>query len=197
MTETWTDVELLQKIAAGDRQALAELYDRYERMVYGLAWRLMQDAQLAEEIVQDVFTRVWQKGQSYDPDQGKFSTWLLQVTRNRALDVLKSRKRRQQETLQDDAQWRDVRDEAPTTEDAVLVNLQRQEIRDALETLHEDQQAVIRWMYFQGLTQQEVSERYKIPLGTVKSRVRLALNRLKQTMEMQRERGDRHAQPSV
>ncbi|WP_236588276.1 RNA polymerase sigma factor [Tumebacillus amylolyticus] len=186
MTEIISDLELLRQVAGGDREALGMLYDRYERLVYSLAYRVVQDPQTAEEVVQDVFTRVWQKHALYDPALAKFSTWLLQVARNRAIDVLKSR-RRQQESVSDDTLLQTVADASPQTEEQVLQAIEQEEIRDAMRELNPEQRDVIHWMYFDGWTQQEISNRQDIPLGTVKSRVRLALNRLRQTLGKRKE----------
>lgn len=194
MNETFSDLDLLQAVAIGDREALALLYDRYERLVYGLALRIIQDAPTAEEIVQDAFTRVWQKGHTYDPAQSKFSTWLLQVARNRALDIVKQR-RRQQETVQEDTRLTAVPDRSTQTEERVLQNIEQQAIREAMEGLSSDQRDVIRWIYFQGLTQQEITDRFHIPLGTVKSRVRLALHHLKNRLTGRRKEEESVEQP--
>lgn len=187
MTMLITDLDLLGRIATGDQEALGLLYDRYERVVFSLAYRVVQDQQTAEEVVQDVFTTVWQKHALYQPAQAQFSTWLLQITRNRALDVLKTRRRRQQETVQDDAILYNVADTESQTEEHTLKKLESEEIRVALGELNAEQHDVIHRMYFDGWTQQEISERQEIPLGTVKSRVRLALNKLRQTLGKRKE----------
>ncbi|ARU60364.1 hypothetical protein CBW65_04260 [Tumebacillus avium] len=187
MTEFITDLELVRKVAEGDQDALGMLYDRYERAVFSLAYRVVQDAQTAEEVVQDVFTRVWKKHALYVPAQAKFSTWLLQVTRNCALDVLKARRRRQSETVQEDTLLHTIPDEEAHTETRALQKLEGEEIRQALRELNDEQRDVIHLMYYDGWTQGEISARQDIPLGTVKSRVRLALNKLRQSLTKRKE----------
>lgn len=171
------DAVLLKRIAQGDRNAFMELYHRYASLVYSMALRVVGDSQTAEEVTQDVFMKVWQKGALYDANRGRFSSWLLSVTRFTAIDRLRYEKRRPaadaapRETIlphelhrmgTDPARWE-----------------QGQELRLLIEHLPPEQREVVELAYFGGLTHRELAEHLNIPLGTVKSRLRLGLNKLR------------------
>lgn len=175
-----TDEALLARVAQQDREALEHLYDRYERPVYGLAMRCSGDRFLAEEIVQDVFAKIWRFAGSFDPKQGKASTWILTMTRRQAIDRFRSQARRQQETPQEDehlAEWAESFARSPDAAEATSLRLT---LREALSQLNHDQRLVIERIYYQGYTQQEVADQLGIPLGTVKGRVRLGMARLRE-----------------
>lgn len=186
MSEPLSDLQLVKQVRLGDPAALEQLYDRYGRAIFNLAYRMLQDAHVAEEVVQDVFTKVWQKADLYSPEQGKFSTWILQVTRNRTLDVIKSRKRKPQEVLDRDSTLHNHVDPRPATDEIALQNLESEQVRSSLDTLSGEQRRIIEWIYFQGMSHQEITERFEIPLGTVKSRARLALQHLRNRLGTKR-----------
>ena len=172
-----SDEELLKRIAAGDEEALVTLYDRYGRLVYSLAYQILQDHQLAEEITQDVFTRVWQSAASFDPKKSRFTTWLTSITRNRAIDILRRRRVRGL-TGPGEAELNTAitrADERYSPE----YHLDALAVREALRKLPPDQRKVIELAYFNGMTQREIAEHLQIPLGTVKTRMRLAMMKLR------------------
>lgn len=178
MNDIAEDRELMQRISQKDAEALECVYDRYERAVYSFAYRIVQDTMAAEEVVQELFLRVWNHAERYDQSQGKLSTWMFTITRNIAVDMLRRKSSRAPVDPTKDETLRGIPDTKANTEEQVTLNWERQRIKEAMNELREDQKQVIESIYFQGLTQHEVSERYSIPLGTVKSRVRLAIRQL-------------------
>lgn len=177
-----SDVELLRRVAAGDQDALLILYDRYGRLVYSLAYRMLQDHQLAEEVTQDVFTRVWQSAASFDPERSSFTTWLTSITRNRTIDILRRRRVRGL-TGAGEAEL----NTAITRADERLspeFHLEALAVREALAQLPESQREVLELAYFQGMTQREIAEYLNIPLGTVKTRMRLGMIKLRELLEV-------------
>ncbi len=161
--------------ARGDsRLAMLEaLYDAYHRQALGLAYHLLQDQGDAEEVVQDAFLAAWRNADSYDPAKGSTRTWILTFVRNRAIDRLRARRSGVATAL--DEQQPDERD----LFDEVAKNIEAARARRALQELPQEQRQVIGLAYFAGLTQNEIAERLAIPAGTVKSRIRLGLNRLR------------------
>ncbi len=181
-TRDTEDEELLRRIAEGDEDALLRLYDKYGRLVYSLAYRVLQDHQLAEEVTQDVFTRVWQSARSFDPRKSRFTTWLTSITRNRAIDVLRRRRVRGL-TGAGEAELNTAitrADERFSPEH----HLQTLAVREALRQLPPAQREVLELAYFGGMTQREIAEHLHIPLGTVKTRMRLGLIKLRDLLEV-------------
>lgn len=178
MNEKLEDMQLIRQIAGKDAEALEQLYDAYERPMYALAYRLLNDAMAAEEAVQELFLRIWNNAERYDSSHGKLSTWMFALTRNISIDMLRRRNARAASVPVEDEYLNAIVDTASDTELAVEQTLQGESVRAALNELGEEQQQVIELIYYKGLTQQEVSDRCSIPLGTVKSRVRLGLKQL-------------------
>jgi len=175
--ERESDEQLLKRIAAGDQDALLALYDRYGRLVYSLAYQVLRDHQLAEEVTQDVFTRVWAAAHTFDPERSKFTTWLNTITRNRAIDILRQRRVRGL-TGAGEAEL----NTAITRADERFLpehHLRALAVREALAELPEAQRDVLELAYFGGLTQREIAEKLGIPLGTVKTRMRLGMMKLR------------------
>ncbi|MBD2844536.1 sigma-70 family RNA polymerase sigma factor [Paenibacillus sp. IB182496] len=179
----------MRRIAGRDNEALEALYDRYERPVYSFVFRMVKDPMAAEEVVQELFMRIWHSAERVHTggSQGKVSTWMFAVARNLAIDWLRKKGRRPQET-QEEAAWERVAD-GVSTEQAVERRMLGEEMQQAIGDLNEDQQQVLNWIYFLGYTQQEVASRENIPLGTVKSRVRLALKQLRKRFDHGRKEG--------
>jgi len=175
------DDELMRRLSSGDAAALAALYDRYGDLVYSTARRILTDAHLAEDVSQEVFLRLWRQPEKYAAEKGRFVTWLLSVTRNRAVDELRKRRRRfRHETASPDER----RLEVPSSDGhdvALSVELadQRRAVRAAMTALSPQQRQVIKLAYFGGLTQREVAHRLGQPLGTVKTRIRLGMLKLR------------------
>jgi len=174
--EARDDRELLRAIARRDTDALVALYDRYNRLAFGLAYRILGDAFVAEEVVQDAFMSVWRNAASYDFARGNVRSWLLTIVRNRAIDQLRGRFGRSQSDVDLDALAPVLA--VPDLSDEVLTNIQASDARAALPAVPEEQRIVIELAYFEGLTHVEIAERLGIPLGTVKSRLRLGLQKL-------------------
>ncbi|MCM8747606.1 sigma-70 family RNA polymerase sigma factor [Thermomicrobiaceae bacterium CFH 74404] len=170
------DRELLQAIARQDADALVALFDRYNRLAFGLAYRILGDAFVAEEVVQDAFMSIWRHAASYDLSRGTVRTWLLTIVRNRAIDQLRGRFGRSQSDVDLDTVAPLLA--APDEWDDLLSEIQASAVRAALRALPEEQRIAIELAYFEGLTHVEIAERLSIPLGTVKSRLRLGLQKL-------------------
>lgn len=175
-----TDTALIQAIAQQQEAALSELYDRYGRLVYTIAYRIVGHPQNAEEITLDIFTNIWQKAHTYRPDQAKVSTWLTHMTRNRAIDSL----RREAVRLHKHSiSWAEVIQEPESQRDspetAVHLTLQQQQIRAAIATLPEEQQDVLALAYFKGYSHSEIAQVLDQPLGTVKGRIRAGMQKLR------------------
>ena len=175
-----SDEELMARLAYRDIEAFETLYERYGTLVYSTALRVMGDTQLAEDIAQETFLRLWRTPELYVPERGRFGTWLLSATRNRAIDYVRQRGRR----------WkREVTTEGPQKEPAAtrmadpafIAQLSdvRRRVREALQTLPAEQRRAIELAYYGGYTQQEIGSLLKQPLGTIKTRIRLGMQKLR------------------
>lgn len=198
------DIVLLQRIASSQKAtataALSELYDRYSRLVFSLAVHMVNDTALAEEITQDVFVLVWNKASTYQSDLGKVSTWLSSVARNRAIDSLRRLKARpeghragpednfhtEEGYLFDEALLGERAGEV-AVEGVVELHQQRARLQKLLAELPPEQRRALALAYYQGLTQQEISEALHEPLGTVKTRIRLGLQKLRSLLAVEKE----------
>jgi len=173
------DHELLQRMRQGDESALEALYARYGGLVYTLALRIVGDPELAREVLQDTFLRCWDAGDAYDPARGRVPWWLMGIARNRAIDLLRSRphqaRLREREPLGREAVERPGHG---TPDDAVL----RRAVADALRDLSVPQREAVELAYYGGLTQAEIAKALGTPLGTVKSRTREAMERLRRAL---------------
>ena len=168
---------LLKQILAGDEAALITLHDQYANAVYSVAYRVLNNQQDAEEVTQDVFLRLWDKAETFDAEKGKFLSWLLTITRRMAIDRLRKRSRR--EPPPDSISM----DEQPYLWETTLVTDDNDDLqRTLLSTLGElpdDQQQAIQLAYFYGMSHADISEYLKRPLGTVKSQIRLGMQKLR------------------
>lgn len=175
---TLPDAELLALVRRRQESALGALYDRHGRLIYAIALRITGDRETAEEVVQDVFQNVWQAAGSFQPEIGAFSAWLLGIARHRAIDATRSKRERaraREQTL--DADWPIVAD--TSVPGAVEQRLLSDAIRVALAALPANQRQAIELAYYGGLTRAEIAERLNQPLGTVKTRLRLGLLKLR------------------
>lgn len=182
------DSALLRCIGLRDRVAFARLYDRHAELVYSVALRVLADPPLAQDITQEVFLRLWRRPGAFDPERGRFISWLASVTRNRAVDELRVRGRRRMRELDESACVDDPPD--PNVADpqaAAEVAAERERVRAALATLPPEQRQALELAYFAGLSQSEIAERLGQPLGTVKTRTRLALLKLRLCLGADRE----------
>jgi RNA polymerase sigma factor (sigma-70 family) len=173
-----SDEALPALVARGDEAALAELYDRFGRVAYGLALRIVRDPNLAEDAVQDAFLAAWRTAISFDPGRGKASTWLLTLVHRRAVDVVRREERRRSDPLDTESTAH-----GEATEDTSELREQRQAVQAALAQLPPDQRQALELAYYGGLSQTELAERLGVPLGTVKSRMFTALAKLRDLLE--------------
>ena len=165
-------------MAGGDADALGELYDRYGRVVFGLIYRMLGSPESAEEVAQNAFHSVWRQASRYRPERGSVRTWLLAIARNAAIDWRRSKGNRVgRETVIDETLM--LVDER-RVEDTVITNLRAQRVRAAVASLPPEQREVLSLAFWSGLSQTEIASRTGAPLGTVKSRVRLGMARLRE-----------------
>ncbi len=177
------DLAAIQRMASGDGTALADLYDRHGRSVYGLAARILGDPAEAEDLTQDVFTLAWKNAARYDPARGAVAAWLLVTTRTRAIDRIRARRSRPQGGSDDDGRkMANIPDGSPSVDVIVATSQDAARVRVALADLPVDQRDALEQAYFQGLSHSEIAERTGIPLGTIKTRIRSGLQRLREAM---------------
>lgn len=178
------DEVLMEGVRRGDGRAIAALYDRYNRLVYSLGYRMLGDREAAEELVQEVFLRAWRQAQTYQPSLGRLSTWLLGIARNLAVDELRRRGSRPQRTDGDVEEQLEHIASTSTDEPAeqLAISTRREEVLRALDELPPPQREVMELAYYGGLTQSEIAERLNQPLGTVKTRMRLATQKLRELL---------------
>lgn len=170
--------DLLERVATGDRAALLALYDGVSGTLMVVALRVTGSRPEAEEVVQDAFLRAWREAASFDRSRGSALAWLVTLTRNRAIDLVRSRKRRL--THEDEAAEAEPREPSPTPELALADARRAAEVRAALDTLRPEQRAVLDLAYFGGLSHSEIAERLNQPLGTVKTRILQAVRHLRE-----------------
>ena len=182
--EAIEDVQLIHQIAEQDQTALSQLYDLYARLVYAVVFKILGSVEEAEEVVLDVFAQVWRSAQRYDRKKGRVDSWLLMMARSRALDRLRSRQRQKKVV---DASTQVVHTESGTSvaipEENLLIQERRDQVMAALTQIPVAQRQVIELAYYQGLTQKEIAAHIGVSLGTVKTRVRLGLNKLRGILE--------------
>ena len=176
------DRAALARISGGELAALEELYDRYKTMAYSIAYRITNDATLAEDVVQDAFLGAWRNAARYVEGRGSVKTWLLSIVHHRSIDAI--RRRRPTSELPDiDAGLPDALT-LPDVWGEVSAGLDAESVRQALVALSDVQREALELAYFGGLTQQEIAERTGTPLGTVKSRMRLGLLAMRRSLEV-------------
>ncbi len=175
------DSELVDRIAGREEAALAELFDRYAGLLLALARRIVADPADAEEILQEVFLQVWNQAGRYDRARSSVSTWLVLITRSRAIDRLRSRQVKDR-TLQAVQQEKPDPHTSPRGLGAVLLDQRRQRLRQEMQELPEEQRQVLELAFFQGMTQSEIADSTGIPLGTVKTRTLLAMKKLRKAL---------------
>jgi RNA polymerase sigma-70 factor (ECF subfamily) len=169
--------ELMRRVAAGDETALGELYDRFAPTLTALAHRILHDDADAEEVVQEIFTHTWNRADRYDPARSSVSTWLVLITRSRAIDRLRTRK--VVDRTHDQVRLETPTHESPAGARDVQESERRQRVRAAMHDLPSEQRQVLELAYYKGLTQGEIAAATEIPLGTVKTRTLLAMRKLR------------------
>lgn len=168
-TSKQTD-DLVLQLQKGSESAFSQLYDLYSSSIYGVLVTILRDESKAQDVLQDCFVTFWKKAPSYDREKGTFFTWMLNISRNKAIDVLRKEKRSEK-----------YREEQlhVTTERSIAINTDTIGLREELDNISDEQRIVLELLYFKGYTQQEVADELEIPLGTVKSRTRYAMNSLR------------------
>jgi len=170
--EAADDMRLVARVRAGDQQAMSELYDRYGRVVYAVALRVLQETSAAEDVLQDVFLQLWRNPDAFDASRGHLAAWLAVISRHRSIDRL--RKRRPEVDIEECviAGGPDLSDEA---ERSLMV----EKVRSVLAEMNPDQRNALELAYFQGLTHTEIAAKTGEPLGTIKTRIRSGLQQLR------------------
>jgi RNA polymerase sigma-70 factor (ECF subfamily) len=180
-TDAADDRALLRSVAAGDKEALRQLYARHSAVLFALALKVLSDRAEAEDVLQEAFVQIWKTAGSFDEGRGKPIGWLIMLTRSRAIDRLRSRKTRTRvtETVAKDASQTA---EPRTPADEALASEAQRTIRAALKSLPSEQRVAIEMAYFGGLTQFEIAQQLSQPLGTVKTRIRSGMMRLRELL---------------
>jgi RNA polymerase sigma-70 factor (ECF subfamily) len=170
---------LLQQVSAGDRRAFLALYDRFASRVYGLALHMLRDQMAAEEVAQETFLKLWTRADTFRPEKGTFVAWLLTIARRTALDRIRLESRRPAiaEPPPEIEDWSHLPHPNSTSDEARWGT-----VRFALAQLPQEQQEVISLAFYYGLSQSQISEQLNIPLGTVKTRVRLGMDKLREAL---------------
>lgn len=175
------DQAALARMARGDDGGLAELYDRHSRMVYSLALRILQDRAEAEDIVQEVFTQAWNQAARYDTSRGAVAAWLVMLARSRAIDRLRAKRARPDNTA-DQGALLNIPDRGLPQDVRLLSAEQVKKLQTALQELPALQRVALELAYYEGLTHAEIAEKLEEPLGTVKTRIRQAVLRLRESL---------------
>ena len=175
---TAADHTTLERMARGDHEALAELYDRHSRLVYSLALRIIRDQGEAEDIVQEVFSQAWRQAGRYEARRGNVIAWLLNLTRSRAIDRLRGRQSRP-EAASESLLAIDIPDLTLPVDEQLSLEGRASRVRAAMKELSVLQRVAIELAFYEGLTHVEIAERLELPLGTVKTRIRQGLLKLK------------------
>ena len=174
--QTMDDAELLQAVAQQDERAMAEIFDRYSRLVYAISLRVLKEPALAEDVMQEVLLQIWRSPGGFVAQRGSLGSWLAVVARNRSIDVL--RRRAHQEPLEG-VTVAEPRSMSRSVEDGLLM----EQIRGVVTQLPAEQQSSLQMAYFDGLSHTEIAERTGIPLGTVKTRIRAGLMAVRKVLE--------------
>ena len=182
VTAESTDIELLNALKAGQINALSTLYDRYANLVYGLALRILNEPEEAEDVTQEVFLKIWNRFNLYDPSRGSFSSFLVTMARSRAIDKLRSRGSRFR-FLQ---RWQSIIAHSASSEsplDCASMEERSQLVQSALTTLSDNERQILEISYYEGLSYSATAKRLDLPLGTVKSRARTGLRKLRHALK--------------
>ena len=186
------DATLILRIAKAETGALEELYDRYNRLVFSVALAILSDPSAAEEVTLDVFVRVWKGASTYQTERAKVSTWLAAITRHHAIDVLRGQRSKldQKSLYLNDLPWQKESD-LPNPQEDTENKMQRARIRQAIEELPADQREALMLAYFKGYSHRQIADLLEEPLGTIKTRIRLAMQKLKQILAEQPQPSDK------
>ena len=175
----YDEFELVDLLRKKDQQAFGYLYDNYSAALNGIIYKMVEDRELAEDILQEVFIKIWNNFQSYDDSKGRLFTWMLNITRNLTIDTLRSKGYKKQQKIQNNESSVDNL----TDHSSNIEKFDSLGIRKHLTSLKDDQKKIIDLAYFSGLTQDEIAKTLAIPLGTVKTRMRTAILELRKLLE--------------
>jgi RNA polymerase sigma-70 factor (ECF subfamily) len=178
--ELEAEIELLKRVGQGDTRSFEELYDRLSGVLFSTAYRVLNNQVATEDVLQDVFVQIWEKAPLYNPALGKPLTWAMTLTRNKAIDRLRSTQRRNrlQENAQSESEILEQFDDRSSFE-AVASAESGNMVRRAVAKLSKDQRQVIELAFFSSMTQTEIAKRLKLPLGTIKARIRRGMLKLR------------------
>ncbi|MBO6525320.1 MAG: sigma-70 family RNA polymerase sigma factor [Balneolaceae bacterium] len=180
------DRDLIRRIASKEPEALSMLYDHYNRLLFGLLKSILKKKEEAEDILQEVFTTIWEKADQFDAERGTAYTWIVSLTRNKAIDRLRSKvykeQKKQSTSLNDDDVFHPLYSEENNPLENTILSDRAKRVYNALQNLSEKQRSVIQVAYFDGLSQSEISDEYDIPLGTVKTRMRDGMIKLRELL---------------
>ena len=177
------DGELLRRIGAGDRDAFAEFYDRYSTLMFSVACKILNNSNEAEDVLQETCVQIWEKAERFDPKLGKASSWAATLARNKAIDRIRASQRRSRLAEEAGAELAITNEVADTANEAIHGHDKAKLIQSAIGELPAEQRHAIELAYFSGLTQHEISEKLKEPLGTIKARIRRGLLKLRDQLE--------------
>ncbi len=182
------DDTLIRLVARSQSEALSVLYDRYSRLVYSVAMTIIDDPSVADEITQDAFVRLWENAAAFRPELGKLTTWLTGITRNRAIDVFRRRKIRPEghAISWEDALPEEMSDGSNVEQEVELAHRQAK-VRRAVAQLPDEQRSALALAYFRGYAHQQIADTLGEPLGTVKTRIRLAMQKLREILKSENE----------
>jgi RNA polymerase sigma-70 factor (ECF subfamily) len=185
MIEEWSDEQLIAQVARGDTAAYEMLYDRYSSAVMGFALKITGDRSLAEEILQETFWRVWRKADLFQTQRGAFANWFFGIARNLSIDLLRRQGPQGNQADEADQIIERTIDPSPDVPEAAWLRVKYEKMRAAIKSLPSEQRYVIEMAYFRGMTRQEIARATGEPLGTIHTRARLALQKLRDELQMQ------------
>jgi RNA polymerase sigma-70 factor, ECF subfamily len=183
--EAAPDSDLIARVRDGSSEALDEIYRRYASPVYSLVWKILQNPEESEDVALDVFWQIWRQASRYDAGRGAPPAWIFTLARSRAIDRLRARHRKENRTISfdDPAVVLDPLDQEATPDQVASYRQNRDVVREAMKVLSAPQRGAIELAFFQGLTHVEIAEKLRLPLGTVKTRIRQGLIRLRRQMD--------------
>jgi RNA polymerase sigma-70 factor, ECF subfamily len=184
--ELQSEIELLRKVGQGDRRSFEQLYERFSEVLFSIAYRMLKSQEAAEDVLQDVFVQIWKKAPLFDPARGRPMTWAVTLTRNKAIDLMRSAQRRSDlhDTMHREKEAFSRFDDRSSF-DAVASDELWKVVRSAIEKLSKEQRQAIELAFFASMTQTEIAEHLDEPLGTIKARIRRGMLALREMIEPQ------------
>ena len=184
-----SDEQLMASVIKQDIAAYKTLYERYKRSVLGLSYKILGDRAAAEEVMQETFWRIWHNASSFDTQRGSFPNWMFGIARNMSIDIVRRGQKIKMQALPDthhehvgaSSHYKDDHDVA----DVAMSLLRHEQVHLAITTLPDEQRNVVEWIYFQGKTRRQIAQEHDIPFGTINTRARLALDKLKRALQAQ------------